>query len=258
MHRILPLVLVVACLSWTYSLFAQDAAGAEQVTLVEKKGSVDVRSAADRPWSPAKAGQVLGVDWEISTGINAQALLRFADNSEVTVKRLTEVRIADFRFAANVVKTDVRLKYGGLRLDVRKGTQANDFKVQTPVYLVGVAGTEVQEVSYYNGYGGKIRMGDEGVARVSVNPTRRVVAGETTDHNLTSPIVYGKLGSWVPVNFPGYTPKEFQTSFWWGTTGPGAFDNLRSNNPSNSTMWGQITGGNTTSGHPHAEDNMEE
>ena len=66
------------------------------VTILQTKGSVEVRPAAKKPWVKAKAGMKLGPDWEISTGLRGKAVLKFANNSTVVVQRLTEMKISDF------------------------------------------------------------------------------------------------------------------------------------------------------------------
>jgi hypothetical protein len=246
MMRLFSTMIVVALC--TAPLFAQ--AGGGQVTLVEVKGSVEVRKgAAGNPWDPASAGQVLGVQDSISTGLFSSAKIRFANNSEIDVGPLTEMVIAEFRVTPEVVTTEVDLKYGTVGTSVKRGTAANDFKVKTPVSMVGVPGTEVKAIAHYPGYGSMVEMGREGAVDVTVNPTRRIVRREKTDNRLTTPIFYAKTGSWTPLNFSGWTPQEFTSSLWWAPKGPGGWDSLRNSNPSNANLWGQIQGGNTIPFH---------
>ena len=67
----------------------------DRVTVVEVKGPVEARSAEDQPWRPASAGQTLGMSGEIDIGLNGEAKLRFADNREVIIRRLTIVTIGE-------------------------------------------------------------------------------------------------------------------------------------------------------------------
>ncbi|KPJ56423.1 MAG: hypothetical protein AMS16_02435 [Planctomycetes bacterium DG_58] len=210
------------------------------VTIAEAKGSVEVRPAADKPWTKAKVGMKLGPDWWISTGLQGQAVLRFEDNSEIVVQRLTEMTISEFSRTPETVKTRLKMKYGAVRIQVKKGTAANDFQVSCPTATASVKGTKIEEFSYFRGLGGKLRMGDEGKAKYHVNPTISVGAGGTTDDKLTSPIVYAKMGTWVPINFSGYTSGETNSSFWHGTPGAGVWQNLNPTNPSNSNVQGQV------------------
>jgi len=215
------------------------------VTVVEAKGSVEVRPSADKPWVAAKSGMKLTSDWEISTGLNGQAVLRFEDNSEVVVQRLTEMKISEFSRTPGTVKTRLKMKYGAVRIQVKKGTAANDFKVSCPTATASVKGTKIKEFSYFRGLGGKLRMGNEGKAEYSVNPTIPVGPGGKTDSNLTSPIVYAMMGTWVPVNFSGFTKEETWSSMWHGTGGEGAWGNLTPSSPSNFNVFGQILLGTT-------------
>ena len=222
------------------------------VTVAEAKGSVEVRPSADKPWAKAKVGMKLTSDWEISTGLNGQAVLRFEDNSEVVVQRLTEMKISEFSRTPGTVKTRLKMKYGAVRIQVRKGTAANDFKVSCPTATASVKGTKIKEFSYFRGLGGKLRMGNEGKALYSVNPTIPVGPGGTTDTKLTSPIVHAMKGTWVPVNFSGFTPGETKSSLWHGTGGAGAWGNLNSKTPGNSNVFGQIQQGtNHENGNGH-------
>jgi hypothetical protein len=212
------------------------AAGATAVTVADLKGSVDVRPSADKPWAPATVGMKLSSDWEISTGVNGQALLRFEDNSEVLVQRLTEMKISEFSRTPAEVKTRLQMKYGAVRIQVKKGTAANDFRVASPTGTASVQGTKIEEFSYYRGLGGRILMGSEGSAQYHVNPTMTIGAGQMTNDQLVDPATFAKLAGWVPVNFTGYTPEETKSSFWRETLGEGVWNNLVSSNPSNSNL----------------------
>ena len=178
---------------------AKPAPKTATVTVATVKGSVEVRPSAEGAWQPAKVGMKLGPKWWISTGLRGQALLRFEDNSEVLVQRLTEMEIGEFSRTPDKVKTRLNMKYGAVRVHVKKGTAANDFQVTSPTATASVKGTKIEEMSYYRGLGGKIRMGSEGKARYKVNPTTTVGPGETTDDKGTSPIIYAKMRMWVPI-----------------------------------------------------------
>lgn len=230
---------------------APAVAPAGDVTVAEMTGSVDVRPKADQPWGPGAVGMKLGPDWEVSTGMQGQALLRFADKSEVLVRRLTQMKISDFSKAGDVTKTKIEMKYGDLRAQVKKGTAPQDFQVKATTYTLSVGGTEIQEISYYKGQGGMVRMGVEGKSNVHVNPTLSLYADESTDDQLTDPLWFAKMDSWTPLGFPGWTFEELYSTAWHdgsGTqTGPGVGSNLNANNPANANTTGQLLGG---SSHP--------
>ena len=215
------------------------AAGATTVTVADLKGSVDVRPSADKAWTPATVGMKLASDWEISTGVNGRALLRFEDNSEVLVQRLTEMKISEFSRTPAEVKTRLQMKYGAVRIQVKKGTAANDFRVASPTGTASVQGTKIEEFSYYRGLGGRLVMGNEGSAQYHVNPTMTVGPGQMTNDHLVDPATFAKQAGWVPVNFTGYTPEETKSSFWRGTLGEGVWSKLVPTNPSNTNQFNQ-------------------
>jgi hypothetical protein len=224
------------------------AAAGPAATLVEFKGSVEVRSSEDSPWQAAEADMELGPNWWISTGLRGQAVLRFGESSDVVVQRLTEMKISEFSQSTEEVKTRLEMKYGAVRVQVKRVTAANDFAVSCPTATASVTGTKIKEMSYYRGVGAKLRMGDEGHAKFSVNPTRPVGPNETTDDKLTSPIVYAKLTTWLPVTFNGFTRDEVRSNIWRGTLGPGSWEKLTPNSPSNTHIYHRL-GGTCTNGH---------
>lgn len=200
----------------------------EGVTLASVQGAVDVRPSADAKWIPAKVGMKLGPNWEISTGLRGKAILVFKNNSVVVVQRLTEMEIRDFsKKDVGKIKTRIKMKYGALQIQVKKGTALNDFQVASPTATASVRGTKIQEMSWYRGIGGKLKMGNEGTVLYKVNPTIVLGPNQQTDDKLTAPIVFSKKTSWVPVNFAGFTKMETESSFAHGTVGPGAWDRLR-------------------------------
>ena len=120
------------------------------VTLLQMKGSVEVRPSAKQPWAKAKTGMKLGSNWEISTGLRGKAVLKFADNSTVVVQRLTEMKISDFSKTKSTVKTRIRMKYGAVRVHVKKGTARNDFQVACPTATASVKGTKINQIQYFS------------------------------------------------------------------------------------------------------------
>jgi hypothetical protein len=245
MNRQTGLILAIAfafCLCASPA-FAQDKPAAPTkgatgavVTVAEVKGGVEVRPGADKPWVPATVGMKLGSEWEISTGLRGQAVLHFEDNSDIVVQRLTQMKIGEFTKTSGEVKTRIDLKYGAVRVQVKKGTAANDFKVSSPTATASVTGTKIEELSYYRGMGTQFRMGSEGHVEFHVNPTMNVGPGEHTDDHLTNPIVFAIMGVWVPIGFPGYTPEETGSSFWHHTQFEGVWFNLNPSNPSNANQ----------------------
>jgi hypothetical protein len=141
------------------------------------------------------------------------------------------------------------MKYGAVRVKVKKGTAMNDFKVASPTATASVRGTKIQEMSYYRGLGGKIRMGDEGKIGYSVNPTIPLGPNQQSDDQLTNPIVYAKMSNWVPVNFSGHTKEEAMSSVWHNTPGAGVWDDLIPGSTSDTKIHGRPVQEPTGNGH---------
>jgi hypothetical protein len=201
------------------------------VTLVEMTGSVEVRESADKPWIKAKPGMKLSSSWEISTGLRGKAVLKFADNSTVLVQRLTEMKISEFSRSGGEVKTRLNMKYGAVRVHVKKGTARNDFQVSSPTATASVKGTIINEFTYFKGLGGKIQMGPEGSANygqqgfgIPVGP------GQGTNDKLLDPIISAKMKTWVPVTFTGFTQGENKSAVWHGTPGSTVWKHLAPTN----------------------------
>jgi len=211
-----------------------------------------VRPNAEADWQKAKAGMKLGPDWEISTGLRGQAVLKFADNSTVVVQRLTEMTIREFSRDKGTVKTQLKMKYGAVRVHVKKGTARNDFKVACPTATASVKGTIIQEFSYFKGLGSKILMGNEGTAGfVSKLGSMSVGSGEGTNDRLLDPVVSARLSTWVPVTFSGMTREEQKAALWHGTVGAVVWQNLvpTSNGPGQNPHPTHTNGTNGTNGH---------
>ena len=143
------------------------------------------------------------------------------------------MKISEFSRTPAEVKTRLQMKYGSVRIQVKKGTAANDFRVASPTGTASVQGTKIEQFSYYRGLGGRIVMGSEGQAEYHVNPTMTLGAGQMTNDQLVDPATFAKLAGWVPVNFTGYTPEEVKSSFWRGSLGEGVWANLVSTSNAN-------------------------
>ena len=206
---------------------APKTAGPAMVTLMQVKGSVEVKPSADAAWQKAKTGMKVGSDWWISTGLRGQAVLKFEDNSIVVVQRLTEMTISKFSREKGTVKTHLKMKYGAVRVHVKKGTARNEFRVACPTATASVQGTKIQEFSYFKGLGSKILMGNEGTAKYgSQLGSLNVGSGEGTNDELLDPAVTARMKAWVPVTFSGFTKQEQNAAVWHGTVGAVVWQNL--------------------------------
>ena len=183
--------------------------GPVKVTVVAVKGSVEYREGPGQPWKKATKGLELTGNAEISTGLTGEAVLKFDTSADVTVRRLTQVRIAQLEKTerANVTKLDV--KYGILKAKIKKGTLANDFKVKTARFSLSVTGTDIASVGFYKGFGGHTQMGGHGSVMMhgKMGPMS-LGAGEGSDDKGTPPTDKSKKKQHTNTTFTGTTKTE--------------------------------------------------
>ena len=158
-----------------------------QATVVTVTGQAEKMLAGkDQKWTGLKAGEKLDELTVIRTGLRSKVVLEFEDRGRTTVGSGTKVGIAQFTKEGNLVRTHLGLKYGTLKVAVDSTRGPNDAKVTTPVATLSVRGTSGEI-----GFGGNriVLRGQTGTWRVASGVrTRNVVAGESTDGNLTPPI----------------------------------------------------------------------
>ena len=91
-------------------------------------------------WEKVEKGLILKQDYVISTGLRGKATLRF-ENGDLEIGRLTEMKISEFsRKNVNEKKSGLKMKYGSVRVFVKKGTARNEFRVAEPTSVCGVKG----------------------------------------------------------------------------------------------------------------------
>jgi hypothetical protein len=117
------------------------ASGAEKVAAVIKiKGAVAVRPAKEKIYKQSYVGQVLyDGDW-IKTNGDEFAAIVFMDGSQLKIREMTELEIRAKAVSQGVLNTDLYLTEGEVWTKVQK--QKGDFKIQTPVSVASVKGTE--------------------------------------------------------------------------------------------------------------------
>ena len=109
-------------------------------TVKQVKGIVEIRE-GQTGWIKAEKGMKLPPGTLISTGFKSNAVIEL-DNSEIFLKPLTRVRIDELSKSGNTVKTNLNLKLGRIKADVKssKGLK-HDFTLKTPVSTAAVRGT---------------------------------------------------------------------------------------------------------------------
>lgn len=105
-------------------------------------GKVEIQAPGSAAWTAVTEGQVLKTGTIISTGFNANATIDMGKTSEILVRPLTRVAIEDLTVTAGVVKTNLNLKMGKIKADVKTTTGLkHNFTLKTPISTAAVRGT---------------------------------------------------------------------------------------------------------------------
>lgn len=130
---------LIAALSVSASAVAEDSAG----MVVASRG--EVIAMADGGSRELKQGDFVYVKDEILTSGRSFAVLQFTDGSKVTVRPDSTLIIEQYLYAGNDEDAaELNLVSGGLRVitGAMAKTNPENYKVRTPVALMGVRGTE--------------------------------------------------------------------------------------------------------------------
>lgn len=141
MHRYsrIALVLLAAGASLVAEATASDAKG----LVVASRGTVIATGATES--RELKQGDEIFVEDSIMTAPKSFAVIQFLDGAKVTVKPDSEIVIEDYVYNGNADdKATLSLVSGGLRVitGAMAKTHPENYKVKTPVALMGVRGTE--------------------------------------------------------------------------------------------------------------------
>ena len=135
------LFIFIAVLSaFTSNAFAGEAKG----LVVASRGTVLATSASGES-RELKQGDEIFVEDQIMTAPKSFAVLQFLDGAKVTVKPDSEIVVEDYVYNGNADdKATLNLVSGGLRVITGAMAKNNpeNYKVKTPVALMGVRGTE--------------------------------------------------------------------------------------------------------------------
>jgi hypothetical protein len=113
-----------------------------KATLTVAEGDVKVSTAAAAPWEPAEAGMALAADARIKTGADGSADILFEDGTALRVEKDASVAIQSAKETGGWREYWVRLWSGRLLSQVAKKSGPVKYKVQTPVAVAAVRGTE--------------------------------------------------------------------------------------------------------------------
>jgi len=133
MKKIIVLVFLTAF--FVTGIFAQ--AG----IIREVTGEVEIKPAGAAAFVPATAGTAVNRNTIISTGFRSTAVIAIG-SSNITVRPLTRLSLAEIQSSANTESVNVNLQAGRVRVEVSPpaGTRAN-FTVQSPSATASVRGT---------------------------------------------------------------------------------------------------------------------
>ena len=138
-NRILGSVVLITGLALSTVSIAQDSSG----MVVASRGEVIALSNGGS--RELKQGDFIYVNDEIMTSNRSFAVLQFEDGAKVTVRPDSTMIIEQYLYAGNDSDTaTLNLVEGGLRVITGAMAKSNpeNYKVRTPVALMGVRGTE--------------------------------------------------------------------------------------------------------------------
>jgi len=138
-NRIVGSLLLTAALAVSTVAVAQDSSG----MVVASRGEVIALSNGGS--RELKQGDFIFVSDEIMTSNRSFAVLQFTDGAKVTVRPDTTLIIEQYLYAGNDSdEATLNLVEGGLRVitGAMAKTNPENYKVRTPVALMGVRGTE--------------------------------------------------------------------------------------------------------------------
>jgi hypothetical protein len=115
--------------------------GAQTAVIREISGTVEVKNPGAPEWETAKAGQALYPASLISTGFKSAALLSIG-NSDITIRSLTRLSLAEILGDKNGEQVLLNLRAGRIRADVKPPAGGTiNFTVRSPIATASVRGT---------------------------------------------------------------------------------------------------------------------
>ena len=138
-NRILASLVLIAALSVSTLVVAQDSTG----MVVASRGEVIALSNGGS--RELKQGDFIYIDDEIMTTNRSFVVLQFEDGAKVTVRPDSTLIIEQYVYNGNADDAaELNLVAGGLRVITGAMAKSNpeNYKVRTPVALMGVRGTE--------------------------------------------------------------------------------------------------------------------
>lgn len=124
--------------------------------VIELKGDVKTRTAADAPWTPVKEGDELAAGAQLLTGLRSAIKLQFGEQEPfmcVLIDSVSLTEISESLLTDDAKKVRVGVGYGRIRAGVAEGGLKSDFTVDTPVATLSKRGTWNFGIDYERGTG---------------------------------------------------------------------------------------------------------
>jgi len=112
-----------------------------EATLVDFKGTVDVKRPEDKDWVAAARNMKLKKGSELCTSVASTASLLLTGNVKIDVKPLTQAKLEDLAKLGSDLNADLKLKFGSIEVDIQKGDLRSDMKVSAPNSTTSVSGS---------------------------------------------------------------------------------------------------------------------
>jgi hypothetical protein len=164
----------IILLSLSMLLFTVTALSAENAVVEKVSGKVELQKNGGS-WEALSAGDEIPLGATISTGFRSEALLQIGA-ATLEVKQLTRMRLDELIQKEGVVKTDLFLRVGRVRTEVKhtEGLQ-QDFRLRSPVSTAAVRGTSFS----FDGSNLQVFTGLVALTN-TLNQVARVAAGENS------------------------------------------------------------------------------
>ncbi len=112
--------------------------------IVDITGTVDIKRPSDKDWIAAEKNMKLGKGSEICTAEASSVKLLFPPQLTIEVKPITLTKIDELAKTAKGMKTDVKLKFGSVNIELKKGEVESSLRVATPNATTSVSGSSAQ------------------------------------------------------------------------------------------------------------------
>jgi hypothetical protein len=112
-------------------------------TVTSVKGTVKVRANETAPWEAATVGMKLEQGAEIRTGLRSAVQFVVGNDEFITLERLGTVTVLQAIQSQGKAKTDIGLKYGRTRYDIRDTDLEHESTIRSPGSTLAIRGTDV-------------------------------------------------------------------------------------------------------------------